>query len=464
MNRRTNSDGPARAGGPIVVVGDALLDVDVDAVATRLAPDSTGPVLTERGRVERAGGAGLAAVLAAAGTAREVVLVTPICADEEGARLRALLSGVRVLNLPTPGATTVKTRLRAGGHTVARLDGGGGQAVARVPADVADVLRQAAAVLVSDYGLGTSGHAALRGMIQQAAGRCPVVWDPHPRGAVPVPGATLVTPNAAEAAAAAADPAGRGLAADTARADMLRRQWQAQAVAITRGAAGAVISLADGTAMACPAPYRSYGDTCGAGDTFAATACIALADGALPSEAIVAAVAAATRFVDRGGLTGAATPAEPAGPLSAEAGGMVARVRAAGGVVVATGGCFDLLHAGHLATLTAARELGDCLVVCLNSDESVRRLKGPGRPLQPEQDRVRVLRALRVVDDVVVFDEDTPEQVLRRIRPDIWVKGGDYDAGALPEATVLEEWGGTALTVPYVTGRSTSQLVQAARS
>jgi D-beta-D-heptose 7-phosphate kinase / D-beta-D-heptose 1-phosphate adenosyltransferase len=464
MNRPATRHGPAGATGSIVIIGDALLDVDVDAVATRLAPDSAGPVLTERGRVERAGGAGLAAVLAAADTAREVVLVTPICADEAGARLRALLSGVRLLSLPSPGATTVKTRLRAGGSTVARLDGGGGQAVAEVPADVADVLRQAAAVLVSDYGLGTAAHPAVRELIQEAAGHCPVVWDPHPRGAIPVPGATLATPNTAEAAAAAAETAGRGLAADTARADVLRRRWHAQAVAVTRGAAGAVISLADGTAMACPAPYRSFGDTCGAGDKFAATACITLADGALPSEAVVAAVAAATRFVDDGGLTGAATPADPAEPGRAEAGAVAARVRAAGGVVVATGGCFDLLHAGHLATLTAARELGDCLVVCLNSDESVRRLKGPGRPLQPEQDRARVLRALRVVDDVVVFDEDTPEQVLRRIRPEIWVKGGDYDAGALPEAAVLHEWGGTALTVPYMTGRSTTQLVRAARS
>ena len=402
-------------------------------------------------------------MLLAAGTTREVVLVTPLCADAEGARLRSLLPGVHLLSLPSPGATTVKTRLRAGGSTVARLDGGGGQAVAEVPAEVAEVLRRAGAVLVSDYGLGTAGDHALRELIGNAAARGPVVWDPHPRGAIPVPGATLVTPNAAEAAAAAAETGGRGLAADASRAAALRRRWQAHAVAVTRGAAGAVVSLADGTAMACPAPYRSSGDTCGAGDRFAATACTALADGALPSEAVVAAVDAATRFVDGAGPTETAAPTEPVTTPPAEAGEVAARVRAAGGTVVATGGCFDLLHAGHLATLAAARQLGDCLIVCVNSDRSVRRLKGPGRPLQSEQDRVRVLRALRVVDDVVVFDDDTPEQVLRRIRPDIWVKGGDYDAGALPETAVLAEWGGTALTVPYVTGRSTTGLVQAAR-
>jgi rfaE bifunctional protein nucleotidyltransferase chain/domain len=127
--------------------------------------------------------------------------------------------------------------------------------------------------------------------------------------------------------------------------------------------------------------------------------------------------------------------------------------------VVATGGCFDLLHAGHVATLRAARQLGDCLVVCLNSDDSVRRLKGPTRPLVPAADRVRVLEALECVDAVVVFDEDTPAEVLTRIRPDIWAKGGDYAGADVPEAAVLETWGGQAVVLPYLQGRSTTRLV-----
>jgi rfaE bifunctional protein nucleotidyltransferase chain/domain len=138
-------------------------------------------------------------------------------------------------------------------------------------------------------------------------------------------------------------------------------------------------------------------------------------------------------------------------------------VRARGGRVVATGGCFDLLHAGHVAALSAARQLGDCLVVCVNSDESVHRLKGAGRPLQPADDRVRVLAALQAVDAVVVFDEDTPEQVLAQLRPDVWVKGGDYSSASLPEARLLRSWGGEVVTVPYLSGRSTSELVNLAR-
>ncbi|WP_460817814.1 D-glycero-beta-D-manno-heptose 1-phosphate adenylyltransferase, partial [Microbacterium petrolearium] len=138
-----------------------------------------------------------------------------------------------------------------------------------------------------------------------------------------------------------------------------------------------------------------------------------------------------------------------------------AAVRARGGTVVATGGCFDLLHAGHARTLAAARALGDCLIVCLNSDDSVRRLKGPERPIMAEPDRRDLLLALECVDAVVVFDESTPVEALRRIRPDIWVKGGDYAADDLPETAVIAEWGGRTVTVPYHPGRSTTRLAGA---
>jgi D-beta-D-heptose 7-phosphate kinase / D-beta-D-heptose 1-phosphate adenosyltransferase len=139
-------------------------------------------------------------------------------------------------------------------------------------------------------------------------------------------------------------------------------------------------------------------------------------------------------------------------------------VRDQGGTVVATGGCFDLLHAGHVGALEAARALGDCLIVCLNSDASVRRLKGADRPLVPEHDRAAVLAALRCVDAVVVFDQDDPCAVLRELRPHVWAKGGDYAVSELPEAATLAEWGGRAVVVPYVAGRSTTRLIEVARA
>jgi rfaE bifunctional protein nucleotidyltransferase chain/domain len=128
-------------------------------------------------------------------------------------------------------------------------------------------------------------------------------------------------------------------------------------------------------------------------------------------------------------------------------------------VVVATGGCFDVLHAGHVATLERARALGDRLVVLLNSDASVRRLKGPDRPVQTQEDRAAVLASLRCVDEVVVFDDDTPVPALRRLRPALFVKGGDYSATRMPEHEVVEEWGGEVVTVPFLAGRSTTSLL-----
>jgi rfaE bifunctional protein nucleotidyltransferase chain/domain len=136
-------------------------------------------------------------------------------------------------------------------------------------------------------------------------------------------------------------------------------------------------------------------------------------------------------------------------------------IRESGGKVVATGGCFDLIHAGHIRSLTAARELGDCLIVCLNSDDSVRRLKGPERPIIGQHDRAELLLAMECVDAVMVFDEDTPEAALARLRPDIWVKGGDYKGARLPEAELVESWGGRCLTVPFHPARSTTGLADA---
>jgi D-beta-D-heptose 7-phosphate kinase/D-beta-D-heptose 1-phosphate adenosyltransferase len=154
---------------------------------------------------------------------------------------------------------------------------------------------------------------------------------------------------------------------------------------------------------------------------------------------------------------------EPHTVVDPSADGVIARVRAAGGTVVATGGCFDLLHPGHVATLRAARGLGDCLVVCINSDDSVRRLKGPSRPLNSAEDRARVLEALEFVDAVVVFDEDTPAEILDRLRPDVWAKGGDYAGADLPETAVLRRWGGQAVVLPYLDGHSTTAMVARSR-
>jgi rfaE bifunctional protein nucleotidyltransferase chain/domain/rfaE bifunctional protein kinase chain/domain len=445
----------------LVVVGDALLDRDLDGVADRLAPDAPVPVLEDVREHARPGGAGLAAVLAAASG----VPTTLICAlgdDDAGRRLAALLdrAGVRVCDLGLHGQTPEKVRVRAGGRPLARLDAGGAASpCGPLTAEAREALAGATGVLVSDYGRGVAAEPALRRALA-ALRHAPLVWDPHPRGPEPVEGALLVTPNAAEAGVAGAE-----LAAVEARARELACEWRAVDVCITLGARGALLVGGEAPAFVVPAPAVGSGDPCGAGDCFASTAALRLAAGAGPAEAVHAAVEAASRFVAGGGAATAGRDATAA-PARDAAGGdaraLAASVRAAGGTVVATGGCFDLLHAGHVRSLEAARSLGDCLIVCLNSDASVRRLKGPDRPLVPQADRAAVLEALSYVDAVAVFEEDDPRAILRELRPHVWAKGGDYAARELPEAAVLREWGGHVVLVRHVPGRSTTGLIEQA--
>ncbi|MFT7838549.1 D-glycero-beta-D-manno-heptose 1-phosphate adenylyltransferase [Saccharothrix sp. BKS2] len=430
----------------LAVVGDCLLDVDLHGAVERVCPDAPAPVLDVAEERARPGGAGLAAALAAADGV-DVTLVSAIADDADGRRLREELAGLPTVLGRSSAPTPVKTRLRCGGHSLARVDRGGGPGAPEVTDEMLDAVLDADFVLVSDYGRGLVRDERLRAVLT----RVPVVWDPHPRGPAPVPNARLVTPNAAEAGRFSGHPD----PADAARA--LRAKWDARAVVVTLGARGALLD-AGGTPVAVPAPEVPVLDPCGAGDRFAVTAAARLMAGAATDDAVADAVTSAADFLLRGGASGF-RPAERVPRPRAEPVSPVDRVRARGGVVVAAGGCFDLLHAGHVRTLRAARSLGDCLVVCLNSDASVRRLKGPGRPVNREHDRAEVLRALDCVDDVVVFDEDTPERVLAVLRPDVWVKGGDYSADSLPEAELVRGWGGRTVVVPYHRGRSTTEML-----
>jgi rfaE bifunctional protein nucleotidyltransferase chain/domain len=306
----------------------------------------------------------------------------------------------------------------------------------------------AGAVLVSDYGQGVAALPDLRACLGELSR--PVVWDPHPRGPEPVPGITLAIPNRAEAGA------GPRLEEAAARGRELRERWRVQAVAVTLGSDGAVLVQGPGVPTAIPAPRVVAVDVCGAGDRFAATCAAGLAEGRPLPVAVAGAVMAASAYV-----AGGAAQRRPAPAVGMdEALRLAGEVRARGGRVVATGGCFDLLHAGHVHCLRNARALGDCLVVLLNSDASVRRLKGPGRPVVGEQDRMAVLEALGCVDAVVTFDEDTPEAALRRLRPDLFAKGADYAVADLPEAPLLRGWGGEVVLVPFLSDHSTTRLLE----
>jgi rfaE bifunctional protein kinase chain/domain/rfaE bifunctional protein nucleotidyltransferase chain/domain len=420
----------------VVVVGDALLDRDVRGHVARLAPDAPVPVVDEREVITRPGGAALAAVLAARDN-HDVTLVTALGRDEVGAELvRGLaLLGVKILDLGSDGPTPEKIRVLAGEHLLLRLDRG---ARAGTPGaltdDAREVLSAADALLVSDYGRGLCERDDVRAWIARSVDRCPVVWDPHPRGAEPVPGAALVTPNRAEAALFANAPDVEDTDTSAHWCRRLLERWQAQAVVVKLGARGAVALELGGRPLYVPAPAVSSGDACGAGDRFAARVTGAVAEGVPLFRAVESAVASASVFVAGGGASSVVARAEnddaPPPPADDDALRVVDAVRAGGGRVVATGGCFDVLHAGHVRMLAAARALGDCLVVCLNSDASVKRLKGDARPIHDVNDRRAVLVALSSVDAVLMFDEDTPAEALRALRPDVWVKAADYAAPA----------------------------------
>lgn len=458
---------------PLVIIGDSMLDVDIEGSATRLSPEAPVPVVDAERIWHRPGGAGLAAVLAAR-VERDVVLVTALGDDNDGRALDTLLSeaGVRVVALPLTGGTPCKTRIRAGGQSMLRLDHGDGTAAGgELPDEVADVLDRARAVCVADYGRGVTAHTGVRALLTEVAERTPVIWDPHPRGAAPTPGCWLVTPNQSEAQRFSE----RG-DSEAHSAERLRQRWRADAVCVTLGAGGAVLASEAGS-VHVPVPAAAGAgagrrDTCGAGDRFAVAATQAFGAGDDAAAAVAAAVEAASRFVNTGGAVGVSRAVDvdnrSAATRSAALTGDVTevrdRLRRRGGTLVATGGCFDLLHTGHVRLLHQARQLGDALIVLLNSDESVRALKGPSRPVMAAEDRARVLAALACVDAVVIFDEHSPEQTLERLRPDIWVKGGDYTESDLPEAGVVRRHGGEVVLLPTVAGYSSSNLIAAARS
>lgn len=445
----------------VVVVGDALLDCDVDGEAQRLCPDAPAPVVKDPSSEQRPGGAGLAALMLAR-RGHDVTLVTATARDRAAGTLDDALrrEGIRVVVVARRRRTIVKTRIRAAGQVLARIDVDDDSELLMEPRAgrrLDELLGRTDGVLVADYGAGVTALPAVRRFVARAASSGPVVWDPHPVGTEPVAGTRIVTPNRMEAGGG--QPV-RSVDEAVEAASRLADRWSVPMVVVTLGERGAVLVGAGEQPFVVPPDVRARGDSCGAGDCFAAELVAQLADGVIATEALATAVRSAARFVAHGGVASLrrAPSSAPDDPYA-----RARRARASGMTVVATSGCFDLLHAGHVASLEAARALGDLLVVCLNSDASVRRLKGPGRPLVPAADRQRVLESLACVDAVVCFDDETPARALERLRPHVFVKGGDYGGAPLPEEAVLRGWGGRAVIVPYLDGRSTTAIVQEVR-
>ncbi len=459
--RPTGSGAGRRAGrAPLVVVGDALLDRDLSGSADRLAPDAPVPVVAECAERVRPGGAALAAYLAAR-DGREVTLITGLGDDPAGRALRELLEPwLTLVPLPLTGTLPEKTRVLAQDRPVVRLDRGGGRASAATD-EARAVLRSARAVLVSDYGRGAAD--VLR---DELAARPPLVWDPHPRGGPPVPGTRLVTPAEKEAHGFAPRDGhpGGGLRAAAHHAAALVRDWRVAAVTVTLGSRGALLSYGEHPSWSPRPPPTT------ATPAARATASPPPPPGCSPTG----------RWWGRRSRARWAPPrpsSPPAAPVPCRPPGTArgtpprptptTRTPWPPGSAPSTARWSPRAAASTCCTPDTSafcRPPGGSATAwsCVNSDASVQRRKGEGRPVNPLADRVRVLRALACVDAVAVFDEDTPERLLGDLRPDVWVKGGDYAGADLPEAALLEEWGGQAVLLPYLDGRSSTALMERA--
>ena len=462
-----------------VVVGDVMLDVFERGRAIRLTPDAPAPVVTDVGTTSSPGGAAnVAANLAALGA--EVSLLAVIGDDDSGAELLQKLDEVGIWTgevvRVSERATVVKKRLVADGATLARVDSGDKEplvdGVEEELAERAAVLAESAeVVVVSDYSGGSVTQRVADAI--GATGHGCVLLDSKDPLRLRWRDLAAATPNHLEAQRALDLP----VEADPNQVDAgtigeaLRRELGACAVAVTLAEEGAVV-VDEMVTVSVEGHRVANPDVNGAGDTFLAAFALALGGGAPSRVAARLGVEAATLAVARPG-TAPVSFRELLQRLPEEkinVGGSEAlerdleQVRRSGGRVVFTNGCFDLLHRGHLFLLREARKLGDILVVGVNSDASARRVKGPDRPVMLEEDRVELLEELPCVDHVVAFDEDTPEALIRRVKPDLHVKGGDHAGDQLAEKSVVEEVGGEVVVLPLLPGRSASATIEHIRS
>ena len=459
----------------ILVAGDVMLDRYVFGSAGRISPEAPVPVVAVDRVEERPGGAANVAANVS-GLGVRVTLAGITGDDGQAGFLESALaeSGVCYRCYRLPGASTItKLRVLSQNQQLLRLD-----YEEEFPANAADrlleiyaeQLREATLVVLSDYAKGSL--ARVETLVQLARERgLPVIIDPKGADFSRYRNATALTPNYGEFEAVA----GPCLNEDEVRAKAasLCDELSLDAILITQGDRGiTLVKRAGGETVNLPAETHEVFDVTGAGDTVIATFAAALASGYGYREAVGFANAAAGIAVEKlGAATVSAAELNVRGGRPAahkrmqpdELLGALEHSRRRGEKVVMTNGCFDLLHAGHVDCLERARALGDRLVVAVNDDASVRRLKGPGRPLQDLDKRLTALAGLAAVDWLVVFSEDTPERLVQRVNPDLLVKGGDYAPEQVAGAGHVRQQGGEVITLPLLDGCSTSAIVDAIR-
>jgi len=472
----------------ILCVGDLMLDDFVYGEVTRISPEAPTPVLTvARSEIEIGGAGNVARNIAGLGA--RCIFVGLIGKDDAGRTLTEAfvkLGGMVVPHLVVDAGrhTTRKVRFVSEHHSahLMRADWETAQPAsaaseAEVIAQAEAALPQAGAVVLSDYAKGALTERVVRAVIDCARrlGK-PVIVDPKGHDYSLYRGATVITPNRAELGAAVHRPVTTEAEIAKAAAE-LARIVEAEAVLVTRSEEGMTLHVEGQAPVHIPAYPVKVRDVSGAGDTVAAVMAVLMAMKAPFDAAMRVANAAAAVVVGKRG-TATVTPAElrhrilPAASLADEdkivfdwsmLDERFADWRRHGLRIGFTNGCFDILHRGHIKLLAEARAACDRLVVGLNSDASTARLKGNGRPLNPAEGRAEVLAALEAVDLVVVFEEDTPIELIKRVRPAVLVKGADYRREDVVGRDVVEQAGGDVILVDLVPGHSTTAIVERAR-
>lgn len=457
----------------LLVVGDVMLDRYWHGDASRISPEAPVPVVKVQNREDRPGGAGNVALnVAALGSA--ATLVGIIGTDETGAELQSRLEGAGVyceFLTSELKPTITKLRVISQHQQLIRLDFEEKFEpvdVQDLVAKVASLIDQSQVMVLSDYAKGALHN--IPALIDLARKRgMPIVADPKGSDFSKYQGATLITPNLSEFEAVVGHCAheeelvNKGL--------NLVRDLGLEAMLITRGEHGMTLIRPGSPELHLPARAQEVFDVTGAGDTVISVLASALAAGDSLADATALANLAAGLVVGKLGTAAISGPELRRAVLAEQGSGRgvmtseqleiaVHDAKEHGEKIVFTNGCFDIIHAGHVGYLSEARKLGDRLIVAINDDESVKRLKGPGRPINPVDRRAAVLAGLEAVDWVVSYSQDTPEKLLEVLQPDILVKGGDYTIDQVVGGNYVESYGGEVKALEFLDNCSTSAIVE----
>lgn len=472
----------------ILCLGDIMIDRFINGAVKRISPESPVPVFNASGQqVFPGGAANVARNIAALGGRCTLIGVT---GDDPAARelASAIASNAGIamaLVVEAERPTTEKTRYVTDGHHMLRVDIEIARPITEatetaILSRVESLVSSHDVLVLSDYAKGVLTDRVVAHAIElaSAAGR-PIIVDPKSKTLERYRGASLITPNAKETQEATGiDPLEDDAMAVAAGA-ACHAGAPFEAVLITRSEKGMTLIPRDGDPVHIASTGREVFDVVGAGDTVVATLAVARAAGAGWETAARIANAAAGVVVGKRGtatvssdelqlelqsLSYGHTRHDAPVMLTSEDAGRYARIRKAEGKRVGfTNGVFDILHPGHISILKFSRSACDCLIVGINSDASVKRLKGPTRPINPETDRATVLGALGTVDAVVLFDTDTPLELIKAIEPDVLIKGADYTVETVVGSDVVQSYGGTVLLAPLVAGKSSTNAIARAK-